>query len=107
MVHAIPRTPYVKSAEPDSIFTPARAEQRDEPEAPVPIEKIRATFELPVELVEEMRDAVADLQGFTMSGCAEEALRVYLAYLRRKCNRGERFPSRSQPLKRGRPRRRG
>jgi len=91
MLREIARTPYVKSREPESIFTPAEAEQRDEPEALPPIEKARATFELPVDLVEEMRDAVVDLPGLTMSGCAEEALRAYLAYLRRKCNRGEPF----------------
>ena len=103
MLRPISRTPFVKRQEPESIFTPAEAEQRDEPEAPAPVEKTRATFELPLHLLEELRDAVADLD-LTMSGCAEQALRAYVPYLARKFNHGEPFPHRSQPVKRGRPR---
>ena len=104
MLRPIPRTPFVNPQEPESIFTPAMAEQRDEPVARPPVEKTRATFELPVDLLEQLRDAVAGLPDFTMSGCAEDALRAYVPYLRRKFNHGEAFPHRSQPLKRGRPR---
>lgn len=107
MLRPIPRTPFVNPQEPESIFTPAMAEQCDAPVARPPIEKTRATFELPVDLLEQVRDAVADLPGLTMSECAEDALRAYVSYLRRKFNYGEAFPHRSQPLRRGRPRSRG
>lgn len=129
MLRPIPRLPHLRPTDPESIFKPAEAEQRDEvdpapPDPPSPdrplvrpsalaslsdhggsVPKTRATFHLRVDLLDELRDAVADLPGFTIASCVEEALRAYISYLRRKYNGSEPFPHRSSPIKRGRPRR--
>ena len=116
MIREIPRLPIdPKPREPESIFTPAEAELAPSfisrcggvnPEGQhhlVPRE--RATFHLPVDLLEEVRDAVAAVPGLTMASCAEHALRTFLHLLRREYNGEMRFPHRTSPIKRGRPRR--
>ena len=72
-----------------------------------PRRKVRATFHLPAELLEECRDAVIHLSGppvrLTLAALAEEALGRELARLRRKYDAGKRFPKRQSELRGGRP----
>jgi len=69
--------------------------------------KKRATFHLPVELLDRVRDAVVALSGppdfQTMAGFAEEALRRELMRLSEERNRGRSFPKRRRAVKSGRP----
>ena len=118
MIRPIPRLP-LGPKDPESIFTPAQAEpwdesedptvppatQADHPTKPISPLKKRATFHLPADLVEELRDAVVDVPGLTMASCAEKALQLFLCELRREYNGGRRFPDRPCPIKLGRPRR--
>lgn len=77
--------------------------KRGEPQAdPARPSKERATFQLPVELIERVRDAVYYTPGQTMAAFMEEALRHQLDRIEKK--RGEPFPSRrGAALKTGRP----
>lgn len=76
-----------------------------EPEAKA--SKVRATFHLPGDLVDELRNAVVALSGppvrLTLADLAEVALRKELGRLKRSHNRGKDFPVRSEDLKGGRP----
>ena len=75
---------------------------RAEPQAePVKQAKERATFQLPVGLIERTRNAVYWTPGATMAGIMEEALAAYLGRLEKK--RGEPFPERAGALRTGRP----
>lgn len=69
--------------------------------------KVRATFHLPAELVDECRNAVVWLAGpparLTMARLAEEALRRELDRLRKQHTKGKPFPKRSDDLRGGRP----
>lgn len=69
--------------------------------------KVRATFHLPADLVDECRNAVVWLAGpperLTMARLAEIALRGELDRLRRKHTKGKPFPPRSEELRGGRP----
>jgi hypothetical protein len=69
--------------------------------------KVRATFHLPHELVEEARNAVVQLSGppvrLTLAALAEKALRRELGRLKRAHNRGQDFPRRRVGLRGGRP----
>ena len=69
--------------------------------------KKRATFHLPVALLESVRDAVVALSGppdfQTMAGFAEEALKRELLRLSEERNRGRSFPKRRRAVKSGRP----
>jgi len=78
--------------------------RRDEPEPtiePAKTPKERATFQLPVDVVERARNAVFWTPGLTMAALMEEALGAHLDRLEKK--RGEPFPRRSGALKMGRP----
>ena len=70
-------------------------------------EKVRATFHLPADLIEEARDTVVALSGpphrLTLAAVAEEAFRRELERLRKAHNDGKRFPMRAGELKGGRP----
>lgn len=70
-------------------------------------ETTRATFHLPVELLEEARDAVVALSGppvrLTLTKLAESAFRAELERLKRKHHNGEPFPTRDESLRVGRP----
>lgn len=70
-------------------------------------ERDRATFHLPVELIEGLRNAVVALSGpphrLTLAKLAESALRRELARLERESNEGKPFPRRSEGVRRGRP----
>ena len=69
--------------------------------------KVRATFHLPKDLLEEARDTVVALSGppsrLTLAELAETALRREVTRLKKKHNRGEAFPPRGGDLRGGRP----
>lgn len=69
--------------------------------------KVRATFHLPANLVNECRNAVVWLAGpqerLTMARLAENALRRELDRLRKKHTKGKPFPERTEELRGGRP----
>ena len=67
------------------------------------VQKTRATFHLPVDLLEETRDVVYWVPGLTMANLTEEALRREIQRIKDVRNAGEDFPSRESDLKRGRP----
>ncbi len=76
--------------------------KRAEPQAQsVKRAKERATFQLPVELIERTRNAVYWTPGATMAGIMEAALVTHMDRLEKK--RGEAFPERTGALKTGRP----
>jgi len=68
--------------------------------------KVRATFHLPEDLVNEARDAVVHLSGpplrLTMAAMAENAIRRELDRLKREHNDGEPWPPRDEDLTGGR-----
>lgn len=61
----------------------------------------RLTVNLPVELIDRIKNAVYWTPGLTLTQLAEESFLKQLAKLEKE--RGEPFPQRDQPLKRGRP----
>jgi hypothetical protein len=69
--------------------------------------KVRATLYLPLELLEEARDAVVCLSGpparLTLTKLAENALRLEIERLRQLHNQGREFPRRECNLTGGRP----
>ncbi len=69
--------------------------------------KVRATFHLPKELFEAVRDAVVSLSGpphrLTLASFAENALRRELERLQKAENKGKAFPKREGELRGGRP----
>ena len=71
-------------------------------------EKVRATFYLPADLLEEVRNAAVQLSGpptrLTLAVFAENAFRNEIERLQKDYNKGEKFPQR-QPgfLHGGRP----
>ena len=77
--------------------------KRGEPQAdPARPAKERATFQLPADLVERVRDAVYWTPGQTMAAFMEEALRHQLDRVEKK--RGGAFPPRhGAALRTGRP----
>lgn len=84
---------------------PAKQNARSAPPTRTP--KVRATFHLPADLVDECRNAVVWLAGpqerLTMARLAENALRSELDRLRRKHTKGKPFPERTEELRGGRP----
>lgn len=87
------------------MVTPARR-SKSAPE-PKRVSKVRATFHIPADLLDECRNAVVWLAGpperLTMARLAENALRREIARLRKKHTKGEAFPERSGELRGGRP----
>lgn len=87
----VPPTP----PEPQSTSTPAKQKKQ------------KTNFVLPVELIEEMKDAVVALSGpplrLTMGALAVIALRAELERLRVEHNKGRAFPKRQGELRGGRP----
>ena len=69
--------------------------------------KVRATFHLPEDLFEAVRDAVVALSGppdrLTLASFAEAALRQELVRLQKAKNKGRPFPKRETELRGGRP----
>ncbi len=72
-----------------------------------PTPKVRATLYLPLDVLEEARDATVHLAGnpvrLTLTALAENALRAELARLKERYNGGKDFPRREADLKGGRP----
>ena len=68
--------------------------------------KVRATFQLPQELLERARDAVvalASTEQLTLAELVERAIDHEIEHLQNTHNRGEPFPHRRRPLRPGRP----
>jgi hypothetical protein len=69
--------------------------------------KVRATFHISAELLNELRDVVVSLSGppdrLTLSDLAESALRREAERLKRLHRGGKEFAKRSQELRGGRP----
>src|SRR5215213_6937435 len=81
---------------------PASGEQAVADTAPAPKPaKERVTFQLPVELIERVRDAVYWTPGATMAALMEAALSDHLARLEER--RGAAFERRGGALRTGRP----
>ena len=74
---------------------------------PAPSPKVRATLYLPLELLDEARDAAVHLGGYplrlTLTKFAEQAFRAELQRLKINYNGGCDFPPRDEDLKGGRP----
>ncbi len=66
-------------------------------------QKTRATFHLPIDLLEEARDVVYWVPGLTMANLTEEALRREIQRIKDVRNDGVNFPNREGDIKRGRP----
>ena len=79
------------------------ASTRSSQSAPAGVQKTRATFHLPVALLEEARDIVYWVPGLTMANLTEEALRREIQRIKDVRNDGEAFPARESDLRRGRP----
>ena len=75
--------------------------------APPRVKKLRSTFLLPPDLIEEFKDVVVALSGpplrLTLAAFAERALRVEIERLKREHNKGRTFPKRDSELRGGRP----
>jgi len=69
--------------------------------------KVRATFHLPADLFDEVRDCVVHLQGdpayLRLATFAESAIRAELEKMKRKYNDGKPFKKRRHELVGGRP----
>jgi len=75
---------------------------------PTPSRKVRATFHIPEDLLEEARNAAVALSGpphrLTLATLAEVALRNEIERLRKEHNDGQAFPEREEgSLRGGRP----
>lgn len=90
----------------DTYFSPPAAKAAPVA-APKPPKKIRATFHIPPDVFDEVRDAVYHLSGpplrLTLAAFAEAAFRQYVADLRKTYNKGKAFPKRGGELMGGRP----
>jgi len=74
---------------------------------PAKLPKVRATFYVPKDLLDEARNATVHLAGnpvrLTLTKLTESALRRELARLKQEHNDGEDFPPRDAELQGGRP----
>jgi hypothetical protein len=102
------------TVEPSPQFTPYRKMERNMtlprrtgPPVPRKSPKVRATLYLPLDLLDEARDAAVHLAGFplrlTLTKFAEDAFRAELERLKQRYNGGCDFPRREEDLKGGRP----
>lgn len=68
---------------------------------------MRATFHLPTDLVDQIKDVVVALSGpplrLTLASFAEQALQAEIERLKREHNKGRPFPKREGELRGGRP----
>lgn len=74
---------------------------KQEQEEGAAIERQRMTAILPADLIEKARDCCFWTPGLTVAALVEDALRAELK--KREAKRGEPFPSRSGPIRTGRP----
>ena len=85
----------------------ATARLRERAVEPSSRRKVRATFHLPLELVDEARNATVALSGpptrLTLARLVENGIRRELRDLREQHNGGLEFPARSGELVGGRP----
>jgi len=69
--------------------------------------KVRATIYLPLDVLDEARDAAVHLAGYparlTLTQLAENAFRAELRRLKTLYNNGQDFPPRDEELRGGRP----
>jgi hypothetical protein len=69
--------------------------------------KVRATIYLPLDVLDEARDAAFHLAGYparlTLTKLAENAFRTELRRLKALYNSGQEFPRRDEELRGGRP----
>ncbi len=69
--------------------------------------KVRATIYLPLDVLDEARDAAVHLAGYparlTLTKLAENAFRTELRRLKTLYNNGQDFPRRDEDLRGGRP----
>ncbi len=69
--------------------------------------KVRATIYLPLDVIDEARDAAVHLAGYparlTLTKLAENAFRTELSRLKALYNNGQDFPPRDEDLRGGRP----
>jgi len=69
--------------------------------------KVRATIYLPLDILDEARDAAVHLAGYparlTLTKLAEHAFRTELRRLKALYNNGQDFPRRDEDLRGGRP----
>jgi hypothetical protein len=69
--------------------------------------KVRATIYLPLDVIDEARDATVHLAGYparlTLTKLAENAFRTELDRLKALYNNGQNFPRRDEDLRGGRP----
>jgi hypothetical protein len=69
--------------------------------------KVRATIYLPLDVLDEARDAAFHLAGYparlTLTKLAENAFRTELRRLQALYNNGQQFPRRDEELRGGRP----
>jgi hypothetical protein len=69
--------------------------------------KVRATLYLPLDVIDEARDAAVFLAGYparlTLTKLAENAFRAELRRLKQLYNDGRDFPPREEDLRGGRP----
>jgi len=70
-------------------------------------DKVRATLYLPIDVLNEARNATVHLAGYparmTLTKLVESALRTELQSLKDNYNDGDDFPPRTEELKGGRP----
>jgi hypothetical protein len=85
--------------QPSQAGSEAEAETKDQKDAPV--KKKLMTFLLPVEVTEQVKNAVFWTPGLTLADLAAQALREAVARLEKE--RGEPFPKRTAELKGGFP----
>jgi hypothetical protein len=71
------------------------------------VPKVRATLYLPLDVLNDARNAVVQLAGspvrLTLTKLAEDAFRSYLEQLKERYNDGKDFPQRTDELRGGRP----
>lgn len=84
-----------------------RRSPASDPAPPQKVTKVRATFHLPEDLLEEARNAVYWLSGpptrLTLADLAATALRKEIDRLKKKHNGGRDFERRGEDLRGGRP----
>jgi hypothetical protein len=86
---------------PSRTAVPARRNEPEPQPEPKATRKERVTFQLPVDLIEQARDAVYWTPGATMAGLMERAFKAELGRLEQE--RKQPFPSRAGEIRTGRP----